>query len=271
MDIVTLTLAKKYANKKIAELAAVGFAPKIMDSLPTENINEHTLYLVPASDGISSNGYLEYIYINGGWECVGSTVIDFSMIGDVSQLTTEDKTTLVAAINEVFAKSATAINETKTYVNEQINNTTNYVNTKMAKMMAGDGEGATALLETKVIHAKTKKEAKILAKSVICSSLTKAAIFGHDANWGRILCALGYAGVEFDPENIELFFQGENGTIQIFKDGVACDYSEEEASKILAEPEVRILVDMKSGEEEACAWGCDLTYDYVKINADYRS
>ena len=147
----------------------------------------------------------------------------------------------------------------------------NYVNTKMAKMMAGDGEGATALLETKVIHAKTKQDAKILAKSVICSSLTKAAIFGHDANWGRILCALGYSGVNFDPENIELFFQGENGTIQIFKDGVACDYSEEEASKILAEPEVRILVDMKAGEEEACAWGCDLTYDYVKINADYRS
>ena len=147
----------------------------------------------------------------------------------------------------------------------------NYVNTKLAKMMAGDGEGATALLETKVIHAKTKEEAKILAKSVICSSLTKAAIFGHDANWGRILCALGYAGVEFDPENVELFFQGKNGTIQIFKDGVATDYSEEEASSILSEPEVRILVDMKSGEEEACAWGCDLTYDYVKINADYRS
>ena len=122
-----------------------------------------------------------------------------------------------------------------------------------------------------IIHAKTKQDAKTLAKSVICSSLTKAAIYGHDANWGRILCALGYSGVDFDPENVELFFQGENGTIQIFKDGVACDYSEEEASKILAEPEVRILVDMKSGEAEACAWGCDLTYDYVKINADYRS
>ena len=147
----------------------------------------------------------------------------------------------------------------------------NYVNTKLAKMMAGDGEGATALLETKVIHARTKEDAKTLAKSVICSSLTKAAIFGHDANWGRILCALGYAGVEFDSEQIELFFQGENGTIQIFKDGVATDYSEEEASKILAEPEVRILVDMKMGDAEACAWGCDLTYDYVKINADYRS
>ena len=128
MDVITLALAKKYANKKIAELAAVGFAPKIMDSLPTENINEHTLYLVPASDGINSNGYLEYIYINGAWECVGSTVIDFSMIGDVSQLTTEDKTTLVAAINEVFAKSNTAIEETKTYVNTKIEETTNYIN-----------------------------------------------------------------------------------------------------------------------------------------------
>ena len=134
MDVITLALAKKYANKKIAELAAVGFAPKIMDSLPTENINEHTLYLVPASDGISSNGYLEYIYINGSWECVGSTVIDFSMIGDVTQLTTEDKTTLVAAINEVFAKSTAAINETKEYVNTKIEETTNYVNTQIVNL-----------------------------------------------------------------------------------------------------------------------------------------
>lgn len=134
MDVITLALAKKYANKKIAELAAVGFAPKIMDKLPTENINEHTLYLVPASDGISSNGYLEYIYINGTWECVGSTVIDFSMIGDVSKLTTEDKTTLVAAINEVFAKSTAAINETKEYVNTKIEETTNYVNTQIINL-----------------------------------------------------------------------------------------------------------------------------------------
>lgn len=147
----------------------------------------------------------------------------------------------------------------------------NYVNTKLAKMMAGDGEGATALIETKVINAVTKEEAKILAKSVICSSLTKAAIYGHDANWGRILCALGYAGVNFDPQKVELFFQSEAGSIQIFKDGVATDYSEEEAGKILSSPEVRILVDMKAGQESACAWGCDLTYDYVKINADYRS
>jgi 3-phosphoglycerate kinase len=134
MDIVTLALAKKYANKKIAELAAVGFAPKIMDSLPTENINEHTLYLIPASDGISSNGYLEYIYINGTWECVGSTVIDFSMIGDLTQLATEDKATLVAAINEVLASSNTATNETKNYVNTKVNETTTYVNEQITQV-----------------------------------------------------------------------------------------------------------------------------------------
>ena len=100
---------------------------------------------------------------------------------------------------------------------------------------------------------------------------TKAAIFGHDANWGRILCALGYSGVMFDPEKMELFFQGKSGQIQIYKDGIAVDYSEEEATKILSEEEVTVLVDMKMGEAEATAWGCDLTYDYVKINADYRS
>lgn len=147
----------------------------------------------------------------------------------------------------------------------------NYINTTLAKKMAGDGEGATALFETRVIHADTKEHAKILAKSVICSSLTKAAIYGHDANWGRILCALGYSGVKFDPETIELFFESKSGRIQIYKNGVATDYSEEEATKILSEEEVTVLADMKMGEAEACAWGCDLTYDYVKINADYRS
>ena len=146
-----------------------------------------------------------------------------------------------------------------------------YVNTCLAKMMAGDGEGATALVEAHVYHAATKEEARILAKSVICSSLTKAAIFGHDANWGRILCALGYSGAKFDPEKIELFFAAGDKKIQIFKDGVGTDYSEEEASEILANPQVQILVDMKMGDSEARAWGCDLTYDYVKINADYRS
>lgn len=146
-----------------------------------------------------------------------------------------------------------------------------YVNMTLAKKMAGDGEGATALFETKVINARTKEDARILAKSVICSSLTKAAIFGHDANWGRILCALGYSGAQFDPEQLELFFEGGGKRIQIYKDGVATDYSEEEATVILSQPEVTVVVDMKNGTEEATAWGCDLSYDYVKINADYRS
>lgn len=146
-----------------------------------------------------------------------------------------------------------------------------WINETLAKKIAGDGEGATALFETKVIHADTKENARTLAKSVITSSLTKAAIFGHDANWGRILCALGYSGVKFDPEAIELYLMSEAGKILIFQDGVAADYSEEEATRVLSCPEVTALVDMKMGEQEATAWGCDLTYDYVKINADYRS
>ncbi|MBQ7676598.1 MAG: bifunctional glutamate N-acetyltransferase/amino-acid acetyltransferase ArgJ [Lachnospiraceae bacterium] len=146
-----------------------------------------------------------------------------------------------------------------------------YVNETLAKKMAGDGEGATALFETKVIGARNKEEAKILAKSVITSNLTKAAIFGHDANWGRILCALGYAGVEFDPEAVDITVTSAAGTISLVKCGVACDYSEEEATKILGEEAVTVICDMKQNDGTACAWGCDLTYDYVKINADYRS
>ena len=143
--------------------------------------------------------------------------------------------------------------------------------TALAKKIAGDGEGATALFEAKVTGADTKEHARTLAKSVITSSLTKAAIFGHDANWGRILCALGYAGVSFDPEKIELYLESGAGSILIYRNGSAADYSEEEATKILSCPEVTARVDMKMGSEEATAWGCDLTYDYVKINADYRS
>ena len=146
-----------------------------------------------------------------------------------------------------------------------------YVNETLAKKIAGDGDGATALFEVKVIHADNKEDAKTLAKSVITSSLTKAALFGHDANWGRILCALGYSGAKFDPEAIELYLESSAGKILIFKDGMAADYSEEEATRILSCSEVTALVDMKMGEAEATAWGCDLTYDYVKINADYRS
>lgn len=146
-----------------------------------------------------------------------------------------------------------------------------YIMVTLAKRMAGDGEGATCLFEAKVIHAATLEDARILAKSVVCSSLTKAAIFGHDANWGRILCALGYSGAAFAPENVDLYFEGKKGRIHIYGGGVACDYSEEEASSILSEPEVTVVADMHMGEAQATAWGCDLSYDYVKINADYRS
>lgn len=147
----------------------------------------------------------------------------------------------------------------------------NEVNTFLAKAIAADGEGATALFEVKVIHAKDKEQAVTLSKSVITSSLTKAAIFGHDANWGRILCAMGYSGAQFDPEKVDLYFESAAGKLKIIEDGVAVDYSEEEATRILSEKEVTALIDVKMGDAEATAWGCDLTYDYVKINADYRS
>ena len=145
------------------------------------------------------------------------------------------------------------------------------INETLAKKIAGDGEGATALLEVIVSGAKTKEQARTLSKSVICSSLTKAAVFGHDANWGRVLCAMGYAGVDFDPEKVDLFFESDAGRIRILKDGIACDYSEDEASKILSQDHVTILANIHQGTEGATAWGCDLTYDYIKINADYRS
>lgn len=146
-----------------------------------------------------------------------------------------------------------------------------YVNEELAKMMAGDGEGATALFEVKVIHADTKEQAVILSKSVVTSSLTKTAIYGHDANWGRILCAMGYSGAKFDPEKVDLYFESKAGKIQIIENGVAVNYSEEEATKILSENAVTAIADIKMGDAQATAWGCDLTYDYIKINADYRS
>lgn len=145
------------------------------------------------------------------------------------------------------------------------------VNKTLAKMMAGDGEGANALFEVKVQGADTLENAKTLAKSVVTSSLTKAAIYGHDANWGRILCALGYAGVEFDPENVDLYFESKAGKIHIVHKGVSTGYSEEEATKILSEDAVTAICDMHMGDFSATAWGCDLTHEYVSINADYRS
>ena len=145
------------------------------------------------------------------------------------------------------------------------------INEYLAKKIAGDGEGATALFEVKAVGCESVEQAKTLAKSIVCSNLTKTAIAGHDANWGRILCAMGYSGAQFDPEKVDLFFESKAGKIQIIENGTAVDYSEAEATKILSEPEVTAIADVKMGAEEAVAWGCDLTHGYIEINADYRS
>ena len=146
-----------------------------------------------------------------------------------------------------------------------------YIMEELSKKIAGDGEGCTCLFEVRVLNALTKEDAKTMAKSVVCSSLTKAAIYGHDANWGRILCAMGYSGAEFDPELVDIYFESACGRLQIVKDGRADDYSEEEATKILSEEHVIAISDCKQGIFNATAYGCDLTHEYVNINADYRS
>ena len=123
----------------------------------------------------------------------------------------------------------------------------------------------------KIIGAESKEQAVTLSKSVVTSSLTKAAIYGHDANWGRILCAMGYSGAKFDPEKVDLFFESAAGKLQIIENGVALNYSEEKATEILSEPKVTAIADLKEGDAAATAWGCDLTHEYISINADYRS
>ncbi len=147
----------------------------------------------------------------------------------------------------------------------------NTVNVYLCRCIAGDGEGATKLLECKVSGAKDEKTAKTVAKSIICSSLTKAAMFGADANWGRVMCAVGYSGAEVDVTKTAVAFRSPKGTVKVCENGAGIDFSEEIAKEILLESEIEILVDLNEGEYSATAWGCDLTYDYVKINGDYRT
>lgn len=200
-------------------------------------------------------------------EALGEDVKDtFNMISVDGDTSTND--TLIVMANGLAGNSEiTERNADYDTFKEALH----YIDETLAKKMAGDGEGATALFETKVIHAATKEEARILCKSVVCSSLTKAMIYGHDANVGRIMCALGYAGVDFDPEQVDLFCEAGGNRMQICKDGMLTDYDEEEATRLLSAPEVSVIVDMHRGEAEAAAWGCDLTHEYVNINADYRS
>lgn len=200
-------------------------------------------------------------------KAVSAAVVDsFNMISVDGDTSTND--TLLVLANGL-ADNAQITSEGADY--QAFCEALDYVTRYLARKMAGDGEGATCLFETKVVNADTKQNARILAKSVICSSLSKAAIFGHDCNFGRFLCALGYSGVQFDPDHVDLFFEGNGMRIQVFGEGSPLNYSEEEATKLLSAPEVTVYVDMHMGTESATAWGCDLSYDYVKINADYRS
>lgn len=200
-------------------------------------------------------------------EALSTDILDtYNMISVDGDTSTNDTVILLA--------NGLADNDTITEKNEDYYTfleALHYINEEFAKKIAGDGEGATALVQAKVINAKSKDDARTIAKSIICSSLTKCAIFGHDANWGRILCAMGYSGVEFNPNSVEVSIADDIQTILIFKDGSAVEYSEEEATKILSQPVVNIIADIKMGEYSAIAYGCDLSYDYVKINADYRS
>ena len=147
----------------------------------------------------------------------------------------------------------------------------NTVTVALCKLIAGDGEGATKLIECSVVGAKDISTAKTVAKSVICSSLTKAALFGADANWGRVLCAIGYSGADVDVDLIDVAFKSPAGTVELCKNGKGVPFSEEEAKKVLLEKNIDVLINLNSGEFSATAWGCDLTYDYVKINGDYRT
>lgn len=198
---------------------------------------------------------------------VSATVVDsFNMISVDGDTSTND-TLLVLANGQ--AGNAEICGEGADY--DAFCRALDFITAYLARMMAGDGEGATCLFEATVIGADTKENARTLAKSVICSSLSKAAIYGHDCNFGRFLCALGYSGVSFDPDKVDLWFQSEAGKAVVYSQGNPVSYSEEEATKILSAPEVTVVADMHMGDAQATAWGCDLSYDYVKINADYRS
>ncbi len=200
-------------------------------------------------------------------KALSEVVVDtFNMITVDGDTSTND-TLLIMANGLAGNKKVTAEDESYETFKEALF----FICRFLARKMAGDGEGATKLFEAKVVNAKTKEDARILSRAIVGSNLSKAAIYGRDANFGRFLCAMGYSGSVFDQNDVELFFESENGRLQVFDKGTPIAFDEELAVKILSAPEVTIFVDMHEGNEEATAWGCDLTYDYVKINADYRS
>ena len=190
----------------------------------------------------------------------------FNMVSVDGDTSTNDMVTVLA--------NGMAGNEEITYDGEDFNTFMKALNTitvHLCRMIAGDGEGATKLLECQVNGAKTEAIAKTVAKSVICSSLTKAAMFGADANWGRVLCAIGYSGADVDVTKIDVSFISDKGEILVCKNGAGVDFSEEKAKEILLEKEIITKIELNDGASSATAWGCDLTYEYVKINGDYRT
>ncbi len=190
----------------------------------------------------------------------------FNMVSVDGDTSTNDMVVVLAngmAGNEEITQEGEAFSEFMKALNT--------VTVNLCRKIASDGEGATKLLECKVTGAADDKTAKTVAKSVICSSLTKAAMFGADANWGRVLCAIGYSGANVDVNRVDVSFTSQKGTIPVCKDGAGIDFSEEIAKEILLEKEIIINVELNSGEFSSTAWGCDLTYEYVKINGDYRT
>ena len=208
--------------------------------------------------------------------CISSKMLKTALSGDIADtfnMISIDGDTSTNDMVTVLA-SGMAENDEITEQNDDFKifmKALNTVTVALCRMIAGDGEGATKLLECEVGGAKDKQTAKTVAKSVICSSLLKAAMFGADANWGRVLCAIGYSGADVDVNKIDVAFKSKAGQIEVCKNGSGVDFSEDVAKKILSEKEIEILVCLNSGEQKSTAWGCDLTYDYVKINGDYRT
>ena len=190
----------------------------------------------------------------------------FNMISIDGDTSTND---MVAVLANGLAENAEITEDSEDF--KEFMKALNTVTVHLCRMIAADGEGATKLLECLVSGANDEKTAKTVAKSVICSSLLKAAMFGADANWGRVLCAIGYSGAEVDVLKVDVSFSSKKGEIAVCKNGAGVDFSEEKAKEILLEDEIEILVGLNSGDASATAWGCDLTYDYVKINGDYRT
>ena len=190
----------------------------------------------------------------------------FNMLSIDGDTSTNDMVTVLAnglAGNEIITAEGEAFNTFMKALNT--------LTVNLCRTIAGDGEGATKLLECSVSGADTLEAAKIAAKSVICSSLLKAAMFGADANWGRVLCAIGYSGADVDVTKVDVSFRSTKGQVDVCKDGAGIPFSEEIAKEVLLEKEIEIVISVGDGPYSACAWGCDLTYDYVKINGDYRT